>query len=65
MENKVLEESNLRRFQDMASFRNVLIHAYDKVDPEVVFGIFRTRLDDFSLFVNDIKALVHRTSSNR
>ncbi|WP_448383129.1 type VII toxin-antitoxin system HepT family RNase toxin [Desulfosoma sp.] len=64
-ENKVLAESHLARFQDMASFRNLLVHAYEKVDPEVVFGIFRTRLDDFLLFVHDINAWVCQTSSKR
>ena len=49
----------------MASFRNLLVHAYEKVDPELVFGIFRTRLDDFLLFVNDINAWVCQTSSKR
>jgi len=49
----------------MASFRNLLVHAYEKVDPEVVFGIFRTRLDDFLLFANDINGWVRQTSSNR
>ena len=64
-ENKVVAESHLARLQDMASFRNLLVHAYEKGDPEVVFGIFRTRLDDFLLFVNDINGWVRQTSSNR
>jgi uncharacterized protein YutE (UPF0331/DUF86 family) len=64
-ENKVVAESHLARLQDMASFRNLLVHAYEKGDPEVVFGIFRTRLDDFLLFANDINGWVRQTSSNR
>lgn len=38
----------------MASFRNMLVHRYEKTDDEVVFGIFRKRLDDFDLFVGMI-----------
>jgi uncharacterized protein YutE (UPF0331/DUF86 family) len=31
----------------MASFRNMLMYRYERVDYEVVFGIFKRRLDDF------------------
>ena len=34
----------------MASFRNMLVHHYEKVDNEVVFGIFKNKLGDFDLF---------------
>lgn len=37
-------------FQNMASFRNLLVHHYDKIEDEVVFGIFKNRLGDFDLF---------------
>lgn len=35
----------------MASFRNMLVHRYEKTDNEVIFGIFRKRLNDFELFI--------------
>jgi uncharacterized protein YutE (UPF0331/DUF86 family) len=34
----------------MAGFRNVLVHEYRRVDPEIVVGILRTRLDDLARF---------------
>ena len=34
----------------MAGFRNVLVHEYTRVDPEIVVGILRTRLDDLARF---------------
>ncbi|MBW6487381.1 MAG: DUF86 domain-containing protein, partial [Syntrophobacterales bacterium] len=37
-------------FQNMASFRNMLVHRYEKTDDEIIFGIFRKRLGDFDLF---------------
>ncbi|MDW7711692.1 MAG: DUF86 domain-containing protein [Deferrisomatales bacterium] len=49
-ENGVIPSTDLRTFQDMASFRNVLVHRYDRVDDEVVFGVFRGRLGDFDRF---------------
>jgi len=49
-ENRVLPDEKVSIFQNMASFRNLLVHHYEKVDNEVVFGIFKNRLGDFDLF---------------
>jgi len=49
-ENRVLPDEKVSIFQNMASFRNLLVHHYEKVDNEVVFGIFKNRLEDFDLF---------------
>ncbi len=46
----VFPEEKISNFQNMASFRNLLVHHYEKVDNEVVFGIFKNRLEDFDLF---------------
>ena len=34
----------------MAGFRNVLVHEYARVDPEIVVGILRAHLDDLVRF---------------
>ena len=49
-ENGVVPKEHLATFQNMASFRNMLVHRYEKTDDEVIFGIFQKRLDDFDLF---------------
>ena len=49
-EHGIIPEEYLSTFQDMASFRNMLVHRYETVDDELVFGIFKKRLDDFDLF---------------
>ena len=54
-ENRVVPEESLSTFQNMASFRNMLVHHYEKIDDEVVFGIFKTRLPDFILFIDLIR----------
>jgi len=46
----VLPEEKLSDYQNMASFRNILVHHYEKVENEVVFGIFKNKLGDFDLF---------------
>lgn len=49
-ENGVIPKEHLTTFQNMASFRNMLVHRYEKTDDVVIFGIFQKRLDDFELF---------------
>jgi uncharacterized protein YutE (UPF0331/DUF86 family) len=34
----------------MSRFRNLIVHDYAKIDPEVVVGILREHLDDFARF---------------
>ncbi len=50
-EKGVIKEEDLSTFQNMASFRNMLVHRYETIDDELVFGIFKKRLDDFDLFI--------------
>ena len=53
-ENKILKPDDLSRFENIASFRNLLVHYYEKVDDAIVYGIFRNNLSDFDLFVDRI-----------
>lgn len=46
----VLPDEKITDYQNMASFRNMLVHHYESVENEVVFGIFKNRLGDFDLF---------------
>jgi len=50
-ENDVITNEHLPVLQDMASLRNLLVHRYENVDDEIVFGIFKKRLNDFDLFI--------------
>ena len=50
-EHGIIDSEHLSEFQNMASFRNMLVHRYETVDDELVFGIFKKRLDDFELFI--------------
>lgn len=46
----VLLEDRVNDFQNMASFRNMLVHHYEQIEDELVFGIFKNKLGDFDLF---------------
>ena len=52
--NGVLPDEKVPDYQNMASFRNMLVHHYEKVEDEVVFGIFKNKLGDFDLFQKSI-----------
>ncbi len=53
-ENKILKTDDLPRFENIASFRNLLVHYYEKVDDAIVYGIFKNNLSDFDLFIERI-----------
>ena len=53
-ENNILSPEDLSRLENIASFRNLLVHYYEKIDNEIVYGIFRNNLSEFDLFVDRI-----------
>jgi uncharacterized protein YutE (UPF0331/DUF86 family) len=53
-EQQVFDEALLGRLQQMAKFRNILVHNYEKVDPEIVIPLLKHNLNDFTLFRNTI-----------
>ena len=59
-ENDVLPPGDLERFEAMASFRNLLVHYYERVDVEVVYGIFKKDLPGFDFFVKRIVEYMER-----
>lgn len=59
-EHGILNERDLPTFQNMASFRNMLVHRYETIDEELVFGLFKNRLDDFELFIRMVVNWVER-----
>jgi len=53
-ENKIIKSDDLPSFENIASFRNLLVHYYERVDDAIVYGIFKNNLSDFDLFVERI-----------
>ncbi len=46
----------LETLQRMAGFRNILIHEYTRIAPEVVFAVLTRRLRDLRRFAREIAA---------
>ena len=51
----IIRSETTRFLSDMAGARNVLVHGYDKVDDGLLYGILKRRLDDFGVFLNEIR----------
>lgn len=50
MENKVISKSLFNTMEKMAKFRNVIVHQYEKIDPEIVVSILHKNLIDFEKY---------------
>jgi uncharacterized protein YutE (UPF0331/DUF86 family) len=57
-ENGIITENLQKRLQDMASFRNLIVHSYAKVDNEIVYGILKKRLGDIEAFIRAISKIL-------
>ena len=51
----ILSDASLKFLIPMAGTRNVLVHGYDKVEDSVIYGVLKRHLDDFAVFLKDIK----------
>lgn len=57
-ENGIIFPKTAGILQKMVSFRNVLVHMYEKIDVEIVYVNYRRRLGDFSLFAREIERYI-------
>jgi uncharacterized protein YutE (UPF0331/DUF86 family) len=57
-EQGLVEKKLCETLQDMVKFRNILVHNYEKVDPEIVTGLLKNNLNDFLLFRDAILKII-------
>jgi len=62
-EKGIVSDHSVEPLVKMSKFRNIIVHQYEKVDPEIVIGILRTNIEDFKRFSNEIVAYLKRASS--
>lgn len=67
VENGILRRSQLEAFENMAKFRNIIVHDYEKIDAEIVLRILHKNLNDFEGFktaiINYLKTRAKATKS--
>ena len=61
-DNEVISTKLLTRLQPFFRFRNMLVHQYWRVDNKVFESNLRDGLNDFRLFVNDIRKIIKEDS---
>jgi len=59
-ENMILPGDELPQYENIASFRNILVHHYGKIDDSIVYGIFRNNLKDIEEYVAYILSWVEK-----
>ena len=50
VKNGILSGARLDAFEKMAKFRNIVVHDYESIAPEIVVGILKNNLQDFEEF---------------
>lgn len=59
-EKEIVPQSFARAIRPMAGFRNLLVHAYTRVDAARVHQALQTHLDDFETFAQHIQRYLNR-----
>ncbi len=57
---EVVPKSFSRKLSNMVGFRNILVHDYTKIDPEIIVDILKNGLNDFILFTNYINEWLNK-----
>jgi len=65
-EEGIIDSEDLPSFERMASFRNLIVHYYERVDDAIVYGLFKENLSDFDRFVERVAGYLKKrgTKSN-
>jgi len=53
-ENRIISEPVCTAMVKMSKFRNIVVHDYARIDPEIVIGILKKNLADFKLFAREV-----------
>jgi len=53
-ENKVVTPATAKTMTLMVGFRNLIVHLYEKIDLEIVYGHYKKRLGDFDGFAREV-----------
>ena len=53
-EAEILSENSLKFLIPMAGTRNILVHGYDRVEDNIIYGVLKRHLGDFDFFLTEI-----------
>lgn len=64
-ENSIISDELIGPMEKVAKFRNIIVHQYEKVDPQIVIGILRKNIGDLQKFSNEIVKYLKRSEKNQ
>ena len=62
-ENSIISGTTSQAMVKMSKFRNIVVHDYARIDPEIVIGILKKDLNDFNKFAREILQYMDSTVS--
>lgn len=62
-ENGIIQADDLSRMENMSSFRNLIVHYYERIDDAAVYGFLKRNLSDFDIFVQSIVEYLKKMNS--
>lgn len=63
-EKNIIDTTLVQRCRQMAGFRNLVVHMYEKIELAEVYAVFSHHLDDFTAFAGAIKTHLNHKNSN-
>ena len=63
-ENGIVPDDLIEPLMKIAKFRNIIVHQYEKVDPEIVISILQGNIDDFQKFSDEIVIYMKSLDAN-
>ena len=50
---KIIQDAD--KYIDMIRFRNFIVHRYEHIDPDIIYGILKNKLFLFEYFIDEIR----------
>ncbi|MEA2012800.1 MAG: DUF86 domain-containing protein [Verrucomicrobiota bacterium] len=63
-EQQIIADEFIETAKQIAQFRNKLVHHYEKIDPEIVYGIFLKKSKDIEVFIKNIEDWLEHQKEN-
>lgn len=57
---KIISKELAQRFKIAIGVRNILVHQYEQVEPEIIYNIIKNDLGDFDRFVDEVSSYLDR-----
>lgn len=58
IKNGIISTKFKNTLYNLASFKNFIVHSYDKIDDKIVFNVAKNKLKDIKQIVNELKNYV-------